>query len=110
MTGMHDDRVRYHGSLTEQHGPAVRLGYCPCPDCRDLAGRSRERATGRWDGDGLGDERFRLVLPDGSVLSHVRAYSFTDLSAAAPCPGRAAGHPLLTVPRKRSGSWPADRR
>lgn len=54
------DRVIYHGSVTEAHGPAVVVSECPCGTCQ-VQGLTRYILTG---------------LETGLVLSHVRAGSF----------------------------------
>ncbi|GGM09514.1 hypothetical protein GCM10011594_31750 [Nakamurella endophytica] len=92
--------VRYHGSLTEHHGAALCLGYCPCPDCRAFAAASDAYHRTAFAGDGLGDERFTLQLPEGGVLSHVRADSFT------PC----AQHVRPATPRRPPRAPPTPER
>jgi hypothetical protein len=58
--------VTYHGSLTDQHGPAVVIDRCDCDECWDLS-------LVRWvlfPGPVVRSGQHR-------VLSHVRPESFT---------------------------------
>lgn len=58
--------ARYHGSLTEHHGPVRVTGPCQCDPCLDDTERG-------------GVERWELLLPDGWALHCVRPTSFTYL-------------------------------
>ncbi|MDN5749406.1 MAG: hypothetical protein L0H64_12960 [Pseudonocardia sp.] len=63
--------ARYHGSLTEHHGPVRVTGPCQCDPCLDDAERG-------------GVERWELLLPDGWALHCVRLTSFTRAPTSTP--------------------------
>jgi hypothetical protein len=69
-----DEPVVYHGSLTEHHGPAVKVGECGC------LGLPYQECRGQLDDVERGDLwaiRWTLRLPSGDLLLCVRPESFT---------------------------------